>query len=99
MPPATVPALLRQITPPGRDPATDPGVSAFIHFENGIRAFVNANERAHSIALGKELLDKELRRYKLSLKSWQEDGRLQEALKKLGYRELDELHAPAGPAN
>jgi predicted dehydrogenase len=28
----------------GRDPATDPGVSAFIHFENGIRAFVNASK-------------------------------------------------------
>jgi predicted dehydrogenase len=28
----------------GRDPATDPGVSAFIHFENGVRAFVNASK-------------------------------------------------------
>lgn len=28
----------------GRDPATDPGASALIHFQNGIRAFVNASK-------------------------------------------------------
>lgn len=28
----------------GRDPATDPGASAFIHFQNGVRAFVNASK-------------------------------------------------------
>jgi predicted dehydrogenase len=25
----------------GKDPATDPGVSAYLHFENGVRAFLN----------------------------------------------------------
>ena len=29
----------------GRDPATDPGASALIHFENGVRAMVNASKR------------------------------------------------------
>jgi hypothetical protein len=29
----------------GRDPATDPGGSAYIHFANGVRAFVNASKR------------------------------------------------------
>jgi len=28
----------------GRDPGTDPGASAFIHFENGVRAFINASK-------------------------------------------------------
>jgi predicted dehydrogenase len=28
----------------GRDPATDPGGSAYIHFQNGVRAFVNASK-------------------------------------------------------
>lgn len=28
----------------GRDPATDPGASAYIHFQNGVRAFVNASK-------------------------------------------------------
>jgi predicted dehydrogenase len=28
----------------GRDPATDPGGSAYVHFANGVRAFVNASK-------------------------------------------------------
>jgi predicted dehydrogenase len=28
----------------GRDPATDPGVSGYVHFQNGVRAFVNASK-------------------------------------------------------
>src|SRR5262249_20135083 len=28
----------------GRDPATDPGASAYVHFENGLRAFVSASK-------------------------------------------------------
>lgn len=28
----------------GRDPATDPGGSAYIHFENGVRAFISASK-------------------------------------------------------
>jgi predicted dehydrogenase len=28
----------------GKDPATDPGVSAYLHFENGVRAFVNCSQ-------------------------------------------------------
>jgi predicted dehydrogenase len=32
----------------GRDPAFDPGGSAYIHFKNGVRAFVNASKDAMS---------------------------------------------------
>ncbi len=28
----------------GRDPAADPGASAYVHFQNGVRAFVNASK-------------------------------------------------------
>jgi predicted dehydrogenase len=28
----------------GRDPATDPGLSGYIHFSNGVRAFLNASK-------------------------------------------------------
>lgn len=30
----------------GRDPALDPGGSAYIHFQNGVRAFINASKTA-----------------------------------------------------
>ena len=33
----------------GRDPATDPGGSAYIHFENGVRAFVTASKTEQSL--------------------------------------------------
>jgi predicted dehydrogenase len=32
----------------GRDPATDPGGSVYIHFNNGVRAFVNASKDSSS---------------------------------------------------
>jgi predicted dehydrogenase len=28
----------------GKDPATDPGVSAYVHFQNGVRAFINCSQ-------------------------------------------------------
>ena len=33
----------------GRDPATDPGGSAYIHFKNGVRAFVNASKTGQQL--------------------------------------------------
>ena len=89
--------IVEIMTQPGHHPSRDwLAVAQTSRARSKIRAYVNANERAHSITLGKELLEKELRRYKLSLKGWHEDGGLQEALKKLGFRELDELHAAIG---
>jgi len=32
----------------GRDPATDPGGSGYIHFKNGVRAFCNASKGTHA---------------------------------------------------
>jgi predicted dehydrogenase len=32
----------------GRDPALDPGGSALVHFENGVRAFINCSKRMHA---------------------------------------------------
>jgi GTP pyrophosphokinase len=89
--------IVEIMTQPGHHPSRDwLAVAQTSRARSKIRAYVNANERAHSIALGKELLEKELRKYKLPFRAWQEDGRLVEALKKLGYRELDELHAAIG---
>jgi GTP pyrophosphokinase len=61
-----------------------------------IRAWLNANERSRSIALGKELADKEFHRYKFSLKPFAADGRLDKALSKLGFPGLDDFHAAVG---
>jgi guanosine-3',5'-bis(diphosphate) 3'-pyrophosphohydrolase len=61
-----------------------------------IRAWLNANERAKSVALGRELLEKELRRYRLSPKAMMEGEQAQEALKKLGYAQMDDFLAAIG---
>jgi len=58
-----------------------------------IRAWINANERTRSVALGHDLVDKELRKYKVSLKPYQADGRLADGLKKLGVAELDDYYS------
>jgi GTP pyrophosphokinase len=58
-----------------------------------IRAWINANERTRSVALGRDLVDKELRKYKVSLKPYLDDGRLAEGLKKLGVAELDDYYS------
>jgi GTP pyrophosphokinase len=60
-----------------------------------IRAWVGAQERARSRSLGAELTDKELRRFKISLKAVGEE-RLNAALKELGFGNLDEFHASVG---
>jgi guanosine-3',5'-bis(diphosphate) 3'-pyrophosphohydrolase len=89
--------IVEILTQPGHHPSRDwLAVAQTSRARSKIRAYVNATERAHSIALGKELVDKELRKYKLSLKTWQDDGRLSEALRKLGHREIDDFHAAVG---
>jgi GTP pyrophosphokinase len=58
-----------------------------------IRAWINANERTRSVSLGRDLVEKELRKYKVSLKQYVDDGRLADGLKKLGVAELDDYYS------
>ncbi len=61
-----------------------------------IRAWLNANEHARSVALGRELTEKELRRYKLTSKLLADDGKVKEALRKVGMADLDGYYAAVG---
>jgi len=61
-----------------------------------IRAWLNASERERSTALGRELTEKEFRRYKRTLKSFADEGRLEAALSKMGFAELDDFFAAVG---
>ena len=61
-----------------------------------IRAWLSANERARSVALGRELTDKELRKYKLSPKHLSDEQRVGPALKKLGLASVDDFFAAVG---
>ncbi len=60
-----------------------------------IRAWLNANERHSSVALGRELTQKEARKFKILLKSFDET-KIHEALSKLGLAALDDFFAAVG---
>ena len=61
-----------------------------------IRSWLNANEREKSMALGRELVEKELRKYRLSPREILENGKAAEALKKLGFAAIDDFLAAVG---
>ena len=61
-----------------------------------IRAWVNANERTRSVSLGREITERELRKYKLPMKQLSEEEVVKEALRKLGFAELDDYYAAVG---
>jgi len=61
-----------------------------------IRSWLNANERERSVALGRELIEKELRKYRLSPREILENGKATEAMKKLGFSALEDFFAAVG---
>jgi GTP pyrophosphokinase len=89
--------IVEILTQPGSHPSRDWLALARTSRARGkIRTWLNANERARSVALGRELTEKEFRKYKNSLKVLAEEGKVREALKKLGFAELEDYHAAVG---
>jgi GTP pyrophosphokinase len=89
--------IIEILTQPSRHPSRDwLTVVKTSRARSKIRAWLNANERAESTALGKELTDKEFRRYKWSVKQFGAGGKLEAALSKLGYAEIEDFYAAVG---
>src|SRR6185436_7876212 len=63
-----------------------------------IRAWLNANERERSLALGRDLVEKELRKFRLSPRELLDAGKAAEVLKKLGFAAIEDLYAAVGYA-
>jgi GTP pyrophosphokinase len=61
-----------------------------------IRAFVKAEEHVRSMALGMDILTKDLRKVKLSLKKLDKDGRLLAVSNDLGFKTAGEMFAALG---
>jgi GTP pyrophosphokinase len=61
-----------------------------------IRAFLKAEEHARSMALGMELLSKDLRKVKMSLKKLEKGGRLLEVASDMGLKSEGDLFAGLG---
>jgi GTP pyrophosphokinase len=61
-----------------------------------IRAFLKAEEHSRSMALGMDLLTKDLRKVKLSIKKLEKDGRLATLAGEMGLKSEGELFAGVG---
>jgi guanosine-3',5'-bis(diphosphate) 3'-pyrophosphohydrolase len=61
-----------------------------------IRAFLRTQEQAHSMAIGMEILAKDLKRLDLTLKKLEKSGKLREVAKELGLRTEGSLYAEIG---
>jgi guanosine-3',5'-bis(diphosphate) 3'-pyrophosphohydrolase len=61
-----------------------------------IRAFLKTEEHARSMALGMDLLTKDMRKVKLSLKKLEKEGRLEQVADDLGFKTAGELFAAVG---
>jgi len=65
------------------------------HARHKIRHWLNAYERRESVELGESLLEKELRRYRVTLKSFKPEA-LAAALSSLKCENLEDFHAQVG---
>jgi GTP pyrophosphokinase len=83
--------IVEILTQPAAHPSRD-----WLALAKTSRAWLNANEREKSLALGRELTEKELRKYRLSAKEMFEGERSVEAIRKLGFAQLDDFFAAVG---
>ncbi|ABB32550.1 (p)ppGpp synthetase I, SpoT/RelA [Geobacter metallireducens RCH3] len=63
---------------------------------NKIRAWIKTEERVRSISLGKEIMEKEFRRFSLNLGKLQKTGELKRVATEFGYVGDDDLMAAVG---
>jgi len=89
--------IVEILTSPGRHPSRDwLSIAKTSRARSKIRAWLNASEREQSLALGRELTERHLRKYKLVIKSFEAGPELGRALAALGYAELDDFYAAVG---
>jgi GTP diphosphokinase / guanosine-3',5'-bis(diphosphate) 3'-diphosphatase len=63
---------------------------------NKIRHFINVSQRERSIEIGKKILEKEARKFKLNLKKLVEDGQLLKVAPDHGCTKLEDIYSALG---
>ncbi|MEW5979167.1 MAG: bifunctional (p)ppGpp synthetase/guanosine-3',5'-bis(diphosphate) 3'-pyrophosphohydrolase [Acidobacteriota bacterium] len=63
---------------------------------NKIRHFINVSQREHSIEIGKKILEKEARKFKVNLKKLTEEGTLLKVAPEYGCTKLEDLYSGLG---
>lgn len=61
-----------------------------------IRVFLKTEERARSMTIGEEILTKDLRKVKLSLKKLEKSGEMLKLAEELGLKTIEDLYADVG---
>ncbi len=89
--------IVEILTQPSHNPSRDWLAFAKTSRARGkIRAWLNANEHARSVTLGRELTEKELRKYRVPLKVLADEVKVKEGLRRLGLATLDDFFAAVG---
>ncbi|MEW5805934.1 MAG: bifunctional (p)ppGpp synthetase/guanosine-3',5'-bis(diphosphate) 3'-pyrophosphohydrolase [Acidobacteriota bacterium] len=86
------------ITSAGHRPSRDwLNIATTSRAKNKIRSYLIASERNKSITLGREICEKEFKKYRMDLKKLSgEDENLEKALEFLGFRSLDDFFVAVG---
>ena len=89
--------IIEVITSPHHTPSKDwLKIVRSSRARNKIRAWIKTEERVRSISLGKEILEKEFRRFSLNLSKLQKSGELKQVAIDFGYLSDDDLMASVG---
>jgi len=89
--------IVEILTQPNHTPSRDwLGVVRTSRARNKIKQWLNANERVKAIDLGKKLLEKQLRRYKINVKKVLKEDQLQALLPDYGCGKLEDLYSSIG---
>lgn len=89
--------IVEILTQPHHTPSRDwLGVVRTSRARNKIKQWLNANERIKAIELGKKLLEKQLRRYKINVKKVLKEDQLQNLLPEYGCTKIEDLYSFIG---
>jgi GTP pyrophosphokinase len=84
-------------TQPGHTPSRDwLSLVKTSRARNKIRHFINVSQRVRSIDIGKKILEKEARKFKLNLRKLLEDGQLLKVAPDYGCTKLEDVYSALG---
>lgn len=89
--------IVEILNQPNHTPSRDwLGIVRTSRARNKIKQWLNANERVKAIELGRKLLEKQLRRFKVNVKKVLKEDQLQALLPEYGCAKLDDLYSAIG---
>ena len=89
--------IVEVVTAPGHKPSRDwLNFAATSRARNKIKHFIHAEEKTRAMELGRKLVDKEIRRFNLSVKKVLETQKLNQVAGEFGSKKTDDLFAAVG---